>query len=993
MDNRPEYAAELRQRAEETAADRADQLPESIAALSLDETRHLLHELRVHQVELELQNEELQRAQLELQTSRADYSDLYDLAPVGYVTLSKQGLILQANLTAATLLGMPRHQLVKQWLSRFIVSEDGDTYHRHRKQLLDTGEPQACDLRMVKVDGLPFWAHLQATVAQDGKTNEPACYVVISDITDRKRAEEALTASEDKFRAIADYTANWEVWLGTDGKMLWTNPAVESITGYSSADVLAMPDFIATMVAAEDRDLVALTIQDALRGSTDNDVEFRFIRKNGSKFWLAVSWQSIFDGKGNSLGIRASGGDVTERKQAEEALRRSETQLRAILESTADGILAVDNQGKMLRVSQRFADLWRIPQPLLERRDDRALLDFVLNQLSDPDAFIKKVRTLYDSDAEDIDTITFQDGRFFERYSIPMVMDGIRTGRVWSFRDITERKRAEGALRESRERLAQLAEQSATIVWEVDAQGLYTHVSRVSEAVLGYRPDELVGHLHFYDLHPESGCEAYKTSVFAVFERKESFQNFVNAAETKAGQQVWLSTNGIPLLNADGTLRGYRGSDTDITERKRAETELQETNRQLEAATARANEMTVQAELATRAKSEFLAHMSHEIRTPMTAILGYADLLMEEHVDHASQTHVAVIKRSGEQLLGLINDILDISKVEAGKLQIEPIRCSPRELVAEVVSFMRVRATEKQLPLQTELADPLPATILTDPLRLRQVLINLLGNAIKFTDHGEIRLTVRLTSDGGPPRLRFDVTDTGIGMNAEQVGQLFRPFTQVDSSASRKFSGTGLGLCISKHLAKALGGDLEVRSHPGQGSTFSVTIDPGPLAGIRLLSEGGEAALQPPARTAAAAASQVVLHGRILLAEDSLDSQRLLALLLKRAGAEVTVVDNGQLAVAAAWAAHEAGRPFDVILMDMSMPVLDGFKATRQLRQQGYTAPIVALTAYAMTEDFQRCLAAGCNDYATKPIDRQRLLATVAPWTTRGQTPDEAPAT
>ncbi|MCY2992918.1 MAG: response regulator [Planctomycetota bacterium] len=397
------------------------------------------------------------------------------------------------------------------------------------------------------------------------------------------------------------------------------------------------------------------------------------------------------------------------------------------------------------------------------------------------------------------------------------------------------------------------------------------------------------------------------------------------------------------------------------------------------------------AEAATRTKSEFLANMSHEIRTPMTAILGYADLLLEECVGYAAQDYVAVIKRSGEQLLGLINDILDLSKIEAGKLQIKPSRCAPVQLVSEVISLLQTQAAAKQLQLQTELAGPLPATILTDPLRLRQVLINLLGNAIKFTDHGEIRLTLRLTSEGGSPRLRFDVTDTGIGMNAEQVGLLFQPFMQVDGSATRTFGGAGLGLCISKYLAGALGGNLEVRSEAGQGSTFTLTIDPGPLDGIRLLPESVEAASQSPPRAASTAGGASVLHGRILLAEDGLDTQRLLALLLRSAGAEVTAVENGQLAVAAAWAAHEAGEPFDVILMDMQMPVLDGFEATRQLRQRGYVAPIVALTAHAMAEDCQKCLAAGCNDYATKPIDRQRLLATVAPWATCGCTPDAAP--
>ncbi len=227
-----------------------------------------------------------------------------------------------------------------------------------------------------------------------------------------------------------------------------------------------------------------------------------------------------------------------------------------------------------------------------------------------------------------------------------------------------------------------------------------------------------------------------------------------------------------------------------------------------------------------RAKSEFLANMSHEIRTPMTAILGYADLLLNEEGLEKAPPHwrqnLRTIKRNGEHLLELINDILDLSKIEAEKLQIEPTRCSPVQLVAEVVSLMRVQAKAKHLKLETELVGPLPETMLTDPLRLRQVLVNLVGNAIKFTDHGEVRIAVRLTDDSGHPRLCFDVTDTGIGIDEEQVGKLFQPFNQVDNSSTRKFGGTGLGLCISKRLAEALGGSIEVRSKPGTGSTFSV---------------------------------------------------------------------------------------------------------------------------------------------------------------------------
>ena len=275
--------------------------------------------------------------------------------------------------------------------------------------------------------------------------------------------------------------------------------------------------------------------------------------------------------------------------------------------------------------------------------------------------------------------------------------------------------------------------------------------------------------------------------------------------------------------------------------------------------------------------------------------------------------------------------------------------------------------------------------------RQGQVLVNLVGNAIKFTDQGEIRLVARLADEDGSPRLCFDVIDTGIGMDDEQVKKLFQPFTQVDSSSTRKFGGTGLGLCISKHLAEAMGGHLEVHSAPGSGSTFSLAIDPGPLTGTHMIENAQETLLDHPLLAAAAVPDGIILRGRILLAEDGPDNQRLICLLLRKAGADVTAVENGQLAVEAALAARDAGQPFDVILMDMQMSVMDGYTATQHLRRQGYTAPIVALTAHAMAQDCQKCLDAGCNDYATKPIDRQRLLATVLPWVAHAPTKNDSP--
>jgi signal transduction histidine kinase/CheY-like chemotaxis protein/HPt (histidine-containing phosphotransfer) domain-containing protein len=423
---------------------------------------------------------------------------------------------------------------------------------------------------------------------------------------------------------------------------------------------------------------------------------------------------------------------------------------------------------------------------------------------------------------------------------------------------------------------------------------------------------------------------------------------------------------------------------------QRSEEQLQNYTAELEASNRALQASNQIAEAATRAKSEFLANMSHEIRTPIAAILGYADLLLEESAGRATREHVVVIQRNGEHLLGLINDILDLSKVEAGKMQIERTRCSPCELLAEVVSLMRVRADAKQLKLNTNLVGLLPETVLADPLRLRQVLVNLVGNAIKFTERGEVRITAQLADDRGAPRLRIEVTDTGIGMSQEQVGRLFRAFSQVDSSASRKAGGTGLGLAISERLTEIMGGNIEVRSALGEGSSFSITMDPGPLDGIRMLDQSQGLVFQPPSMALPAVEAKIHLQGRILLAEDGPDNRHLISILLKKSGADVTAVENGHLAVAAALAAREAGRPFDVILMDMQMPVMDGYTAVEQLREQAYDGAIVALTANAMDHDRRKCLDAGCNDYATKPIDRQKLLATIAHWTTRDRTNDGA---
>ncbi|MFN0136953.1 MAG: ATP-binding protein [Phycisphaerae bacterium] len=437
----------------------------------------------------------------------------------------------------------------------------------------------------------------------------------------------------------------------------------------------------------------------------------------------------------------------------------------------------------------------------------------------------------------------------------------------------------------------------------------------------------------------------------------------------------YVRSEGRAKRDGSGRVISLHGTVTDVTSEVERELALRQAQ--------------VEVAAASQSKSEFLANMSHEIRTPMTAILGYAELLADDGDRTAAPVrrleHIETIRRNGEHLLAIINDILDISKIEAGKLNVEAIPTRLDHTIHDVLSLMSIHARAKGLLLQATFETPIPAAIRTDPVRLRQILTNLLGNAIKFTERGVISVRVSMAAHQ-PELVRIDVCDTGIGLTDEQKSRLFGAFVQADASTTRRYGGSGLGLHVSRRLAQLLGGELSVESTPGVGSTFTVTIAAGDTLGIEMIEPGELRVVndREPSDGAAAslinAAREPLAGVSILLVEDGPDNQRLIAFHLRKAGARVMVADNGRRGIEMLTddgtldGSIQDPLPVDMILTDMQMPEMDGYVATRLLRERGVAIPIVALTAHAMAGDGERCIEAGCDEYATKPINRATLI-------------------
>jgi len=814
---------------------------------------------------------------------------------------------------------------------------------------------------------------------RDEKGQVTGVVLVFRDRTDERKAETALRESEERYRMIFANSAQGILVADAETRrFLYANPSICEMLGYTADELTRLG--VADIHPEDSLDHVASEFASQVRGEKTLAPALPCVRKGGTVFYADVNASVIvIEGRKCNVGFFT---DISERKRAEQTLRDSETRHRIFFESSSDAVMT------LAPPSWKFTCGNPATVKMFGVKDEAEFTSLGPWQVSpevQPDG-----RSSAEKAKEMIETAMREGSHFFE-WTHKRLNGEDFPATVWltrmelagqallqaTVRDITVQKRAEQT---QRELIAILEATPDFVGFASGKDGHIRYINGAGREMVGIGKDEDVTKLNLSDVHPE-----WTNKILSD-----------EALPTAATDGVWkgecafLSRDGreIPVLmvllshkSSSGEVEVFSTISRDISDRKRVEAEL------IRARTA--------AEAANRVKSEFLANMSHEIRTPMTSILGFADVLLQDLEQSETLEAAQIIKRNGEHLLEIINDVLDLSKIEAGRLQIEQIACSPHQLVAEVASLMQVRAAAKGLPLRVEYLGPIPETMVTDPTRLRQILVNLVGNAIKFTEVGIIRLVTRLIEDPGQePRLRFDVIDTGIGMKEEVVARLFEPFTQGDASTSRKFGGSGLGLAISKRLAAMLGGDIAVHSTPGKGSTFSVSVAAGPLDGVPLVERASQAVRFKKQPQPTADSSQLKLDCRVLLAEDGPDNQRLIAFLLRRAGAQVALAENGQIALQMALggppvreSSHpDLHQPFDVILMDMQMPVMDGYEATRKLRAAQYAGPVIALTAHAMSDDRQKCLDAGCDDYLSKPIDGDELLQMVAEHAQAGRT-------
>ncbi len=970
MTNKPtDSAKSLRQLAEEKS--RFDE-ETVLKTLPLEDVQHLFHELRVHQIELEMQNEELRRTQHELGISRARYFDMYDLAPVGYLTLNNQGVVQEANLCAAALLGMERKNLLAKPVSKFIYHEDQDVYYLNRKKILEMSEVQVWEMRLKRADGSHFWASLQAVTSSCGEFR-----ITLVDIDKRKQAEKELGLF---FNLIPDMVCIFT----TDFQFNRINSAFTKLLGFSEKELLARP--ILELIHPDDRNATMAEVEKQLDGNNTLNFVSRCRCKDGSYRWLEWMAVPVVD---KTLLLYATARDITERKQAENVLQaRLRISDYALDHSLRELLTKVLDEAEALTESQigffHFVDADQVSL-ILQTWSSNTLASictaegigqhYPLDRAGVWADCIREKRPLMHNDYESLPNRKgLPPGHapvqrelvvpIFRNKLIVAVL-GVGNKKIdytvqdmtilqhlanlsW---DIVKRKRVEESLKSTELKYSRLFESMTDAYCCVDMDGRIFESNEIFQTMTGYSPGELL-YLTYLQLTPDR-WHAFETEIIEQQVLVRGYSDvYQKEYKRKDGSIINVELKTFLLKDDVDNSVGMWAIIRDITDRKSAEQELQQAKEAAEAANV--------------AKSDFLATMSHEIRTPLSAMLGNIELLEESELTPQQQEYLNDCKSASRMLLQVLNDVLDFSKIEAGKVELVNERIPVSSMVRQLVRMFSASARQKGLELAVSMAADLPEYICSDQQRLSQIISNLLSNAIKFTRHGKVSLDIsreQSPAEKGSDKniLQIMVSDTGIGIPDDKILHIFDRFTQIESFSTRTAAGTGLGLPICKLLLDLMGGSITVSSVPGVGSVFKVVLP---------ITEA-----HAPVHVPAPVSTPISVPARkILLADDDERGRGVAQKLLQRRGYKVTAVENGADLLDAL-----QNEKFDIVLTDISMPDMEGTQVARIIRSGERVGidskiPIIAMTAHAFSQDRERFLDAGIDGYVAKPVNLEELF-------------------
>jgi PAS domain S-box-containing protein len=889
-----------------------------------------------------------------LRESETNFRAFFDTIGDIIIVSSRDGKVLYGNAALRDKLGYSQKEIERMQVSDLHPAELLESVKTIFGAIL-RGEENTCPLPLRQKDGAQLPVETRVWM---GKWNGIDCVFSLSkDLTAENEAQkrfESLFRNNPALMALSSLP---------DRVVSDVNDTFLRTLGYVREEVIGKTSSEIGLFISPEKHTAQMN--QMLADGRLSNIELQVRRKDGGVVDGLFSGEVIQNqGKSFYLTVMI---DITENKKAALALRESEAKLRAITEATQEAILMMDAEGKI--------SFWNPAAESIFGFSQVEAIGKSLHELVAPSRYQARYQSALNrfqamGQGNAVGKTIEMDARRKDgtEFPIQLSLSALNLHGKWGvvgiISDITERRRAEAAIRESEEKHRMLVANSSDIIYTLDTRGNFTFVSPSWTNILGHPVQDVEGKNFDEFIHPDDREECISTLRAAAHGNIPAAERHYRVRHQN-GNWFWHTSNVTPIRAASGAIIGIEGVARDITRRKQAEQELQETNRQLELAIAHANDLAVQAEMANVAKSEFLANMSHEIRTPMNGVIGMTGLLLDTKLTEEQRRYADIVRSSSEALLTILNDILDFSKIEAGKLELETLDFNLDELLDDLLAVMAMRAQEKDLDLLLTVEPEVPTVVQGDPSRLRQILTNLVGNAIKFTQQGDVSISIELISrHTEQARLRFLVRDTGIGIPAEKISLLFNKFSQVDATTTRQFGGTGLGLAISKQLVEMMGGKIGVESTPSVGSCFWFTLPfklpPGSQV-TRLSSQAGVARFK---------------GAHVLVVDDNPNQREVLMTRLANWGMRVEQSQDGPAALRLLSNASTEGDPFLFAILDMQMPGMDGVELSRRIKADPrLTATrLVLLSSLGDRGDAQTCLNMGFDGFLVKPVRHTQLL-------------------